>query len=461
MWTRRHFTPLLASRAFAFARAPHLVFVLGDHEYSGEQTMPLLAKSLERDYGFRCTICATVPDQNAETNLPGLEALPSADLAVFFLRWRRLPWEQLRHIDRYLRSGRPVFGFRTSSHSFNYPKGHELEAWNRYATEAFGAPPGWGGDGHTHFGHESSTVVSVAAARHPILQGMPKAEFPVRSWLYRVRPKWPPAGAEILLNGRAVNPNKPAEENPVAWTWKNKYGARAFFTTLGHPEDFRRPEVQRLTVQAMAWCLDRRVKWRGPIAMDVPYRGMVASKQAYFFGFLKSAPNRAQLSQEEATKLQAAHIAHLVAMGGHGNLVCAGPLAGGGDLRGVLIYKTATMAEALANANADPMVKAGQMVAEFFPWSGPAGIGDDYFRRLRASGGTYQPKMAKYHLLLTKPGSRFAGEAVAQGEYGEGAQRGDLLVFAERSAAERKSLEGDHVRVVLDWYVAAGVLPGR
>jgi len=271
MLTRRH----LLAAALA-PRAPHIVFVLGDHEYSGEQTMPVLAQALERDYGFRSTVRATVPDQNAETNLPGLDVLAEADLAVFYLRWRRLPWEQLQHIDRYLKSGRPVFGFRTTSHSFNYPKGHELEAWNRYATDVFGAPPGWGGDGHTHFGHESSTVVRVAAAKHAIVKGVTR-EFAVRSWLYRVRPKWPPADAEILLTGTAVKPNKPAEENPVAWTWKNKYGARAFFTTLGHPEDFQRVEMQRLVLQAMGWCLDRRLKWRGAIPFAVPYRGMVKS----------------------------------------------------------------------------------------------------------------------------------------------------------------------------------------
>lgn len=267
--TRRTFSLALAKRQ------PHVVFVLGDHEYSGEATMPRLARVLERDYGLRTSVRATVPDQNAETNLPGLEVLAEADLAVFYVRWRRLPWEQLRHIEAYLKTGQPVFGFRTTSHSFNYPKGHELEAWNRYATEVFGAPPGWGGDGHTHFGHESSTIVHPGP-KHAITAGI-KEKFAVRSWLYRVKPKWPPADAEILLTGEAVKPNKPAEPNPVAWTWKNRYGARAFFTTLGHPEDFRVPEMQRLTIQALGWCLGRKMRFRGPLDIAVPYRGMVKS----------------------------------------------------------------------------------------------------------------------------------------------------------------------------------------
>jgi type 1 glutamine amidotransferase len=275
MWTRRIFTASLASAAFA-ADKPHVVFVLGDHEYSGEQTLPVVAADLEKRYGLRCTVIKSQPDQNAERNIPGLDVLKTADLAVFFLRWRQLPADQVAHIDAYTKSGKPMFGFRTSSHSFNYPAGHELERWNGWAAEAFGAPPGWGKDGHTHFGHECSTDVTVIpeAAKHPILTGI-TGPFHVRSWLYRVLPKWPPKDATLLLSGHAVKPNKPAEDNPVAWTWKNQFGARVFFTTLGHPEDFQTEQMQRLTVNAMHWCLNRPVpKWKGKVDISVPYRGI-------------------------------------------------------------------------------------------------------------------------------------------------------------------------------------------
>ena len=260
----------------AFAPAKQVVFVLGDHEYSGEATLPLLAKALP----LKATILRSTPDQNGETDIPGLAALATADLAVFYLRWRKLPPDQLAHIDRYVRSGQPVLGFRTTSHSFNYPKGHELERWNRWGSEAFGTPPGWNVDGHTHFGHQASTDVSVipAARKHPILQGVAPA-FHTRSWLYRVLPNWPPKDSEQLLMGKAVNPNKPAEDNPVAWTWKNTYGGRAFYTSLGHPEDFALESMQRLTFNAIYWCLGAKPpRWRGRLAIDVPYRGMVPSR---------------------------------------------------------------------------------------------------------------------------------------------------------------------------------------
>ncbi|MBI3681680.1 MAG: ThuA domain-containing protein [Acidobacteria bacterium] len=179
-----------------------------------------------------------------------------------------------------MKAGKPMFGFRTSSHAFRYPEGHPLFRWNAWASEAFGAPPGWGADGHTHFGHQASTDVSIIAeaARHPVLQGVAPS-FHVRSWLYRVLPKWPPAGAERLLTGKCINPNKPAEDNPVAWIWKNSYGGRVFFTTLGHPEDFSVEPFQRLVINAIHWSVGepRLKQWKGRIAIEVPYRGMVTS----------------------------------------------------------------------------------------------------------------------------------------------------------------------------------------
>lgn len=271
----------LASAALGRAAArKRVVFVCGDHEYSGELTLPLLARALEDHYGLACTVLKSSPDQNGETDIPGLDALRQADLAVFYLRWRRLPAEQVAEIDRYVRGGKPVMGYRTSSHAFNYPAGHELAAWNSWGAETFGTPPGWGADGHTHFGHESSTDVSIAPAGegHALLAGV-RAPFHARSWLYRVRPKWPPADATVLLDGKALNPNKPAEGNPVAWTWENRHGGRAFFTTLGHPEDFALEPVQRLSANAIHWCLGEPMRrWRGPIRIAVPYRGLVRPK---------------------------------------------------------------------------------------------------------------------------------------------------------------------------------------
>ena len=123
-------------------KKPLVVFVTGDHEYGGESTLPIIAAELEKNYGFRTKILKSFPDQNAEENIPGLEALKEADVAVFFLRWRRLPADQMQHIEDYLKTGKPLVGFRTTTHAFNYPKGHPLQKWNAFGELAFNSPPG-------------------------------------------------------------------------------------------------------------------------------------------------------------------------------------------------------------------------------------------------------------------------------------------------------------------------------
>lgn len=261
------------------AKKPIVVFVTGDHEYSSEGTMPLIAEELARNYGMQVKVLQAHPDYKSEENIPGLEALREADLAVFFLRWRRLPEDQVKYIDEYLKSGKPVVGFRTSTHAFNYPKGHPLEKWNAFGEFALGSPPGWGGKSeHTHCGHECSTDVSLipAAAKHPILKGV-DPKFHVTSWLYKVLPDYPAKGSTWLLMGKAVNPNKPDfADNPVAWTWQTPAGGRVFATTMGHPADFQVEAFQRLVINGIHWALNKPIpnNWKGKMAINVPYHGL-------------------------------------------------------------------------------------------------------------------------------------------------------------------------------------------
>ena len=269
-------TTLLFAQSSQKGKKPLVVFVTGDHEYSGEETLPIIAAELEKHYGMKTIVLKASPDYNSEENIPGLDALKEADLAVFFLRWRRLPADQLAHIEAYLKSGKPVMGFRTTTHAFHFPEGDPNEKWNAFGEFALNAPPGWGGAAkHTHYGHESSTDVRVIPeqAGNPILTGV-APNFHVRSWLYRVLPDYPVKGSTWLLMGKAVNPDKEAIENPVAWTGTNSFGGRVFMTTLGHPEDFRQVPFQRLVINAVHYELGLKVpkKWKGKMDIQVPYR---------------------------------------------------------------------------------------------------------------------------------------------------------------------------------------------
>lgn len=258
-------------------KKPLIVFVTGDHEYSSEATIPAIAAELEKNYGYRTKVLKAYPDHNGEENIPGMEALKEADLAVFYLRWRRLAEDQVKHIEDYLKSAKPLVGFRTTTHAFKYPSGHPLEKWNAFGEFAFNTPPGWGGKAnHTHYGHNSSTDVRIISeeSKNPLLIGVDPS-FHVRSWLYQVLPSYPVKGSVSLLMGTSVNPsNNKAYDNPVAWTGTNSYGAKFFFTTMGHPEDFDVESFQHLVINGIHWASGKPIpkKWAGKIKINVPYR---------------------------------------------------------------------------------------------------------------------------------------------------------------------------------------------
>lgn len=89
--------------------------------------------------------------------------------------------------------------------------------------------------------------------------------------------------------------------------------------------------------------------------------------QQYFIAFLKRGPNRSQ-SEEEANKLQEAHLAHLSKMYELGYADISGPFGDDGEIRGITIYNVPTLKMADSLANADPSVKAGRLVIEVHPW---------------------------------------------------------------------------------------------
>lgn len=257
------------------AQAQHVVFVTGDEEYRSEESMPMLARILERDHGLRTTVLFAVDpdgfvDPTVADHIPGLAALESADLMVMFTRFRALPDSQLSYIFEYAESGRPMVGFRTSTHAFRYPDGSPRAARmnDEWPREVFGQR--W----IVHHGHFDDGQAHLTSVRplswrtaHPILRGV--QPFEAYSWLYHVDG----GGDELagdsrpLLIGEARRSSH-AEQgalerypltNPVAWTrsYTGEPGraARVFFTTLGHPYDFHEPSMRRLAINGILWAL--------------------------------------------------------------------------------------------------------------------------------------------------------------------------------------------------------------
>ena len=105
-----------------------IVFLAGDEEYRSEEGLPMLAKILAMRHGFSCTVLFSINpatgdiDPDCQTNMPGLDALDTADLCVMQLRFREWPDAQMKHFVDYVNSGKPIIALRTSTHAFAYTR---------------------------------------------------------------------------------------------------------------------------------------------------------------------------------------------------------------------------------------------------------------------------------------------------------------------------------------------------
>ena len=241
---------------------PHVVIVLGTLHYSPELTMPVFAKELER-FGFRTTIVKGEgnPESKTEDVLPGIEALADADLAIFFMRFLKLPDKEWQPIEDYIKSGKPVIGLRTANHSFKYPASHTRFSWNDgFGRRVLGTP---------YIVHQSSpTKISVVekSLGHPIMTNVTKKNWESPGTLYLTRledgcvPLVTGSGdgkARTLKKAFGTIEVKPHETDVVAWAWKNEWGGKVFGTSFGHPGDFAEESFVRMLVNAACWSVDR------------------------------------------------------------------------------------------------------------------------------------------------------------------------------------------------------------
>lgn len=258
-------------------KGKHVVLIAGDDEYRSEELIPQLARILAERQGFRCTVLFTVNPETGEIdpgaqNLPGVEALDSADLMILFTRFRELPDDQMKHIDAYINSGKPMMGLRTATHAFNYSK-NKSSPFAKYTfnnkDQAFQSGFGRQVLGETwinHFGHHNveSTrgLVAKGQEKNPIVRGCADIWGPSDVYgLTTLQGDCTPVVMGQVLTGMnpTDGPNTKKELVPVAWT-KTYTGtsgkaARVFTTTMGHAHDLKSEGFRRLLVNASLWCV--------------------------------------------------------------------------------------------------------------------------------------------------------------------------------------------------------------
>ena len=246
-----------------------VVLVSGDEEYRSEQMMPQLAHILAERHGFDCTVLFAIDPKdgainpNYASNIPGLEALDSADLLLLFTRFRDLPDAQMKHIVDYVESGRPIVALRTATHAFDLKSS---AAYRRYSWNSKEWDGGFGRQilGETWIAHHGKHAVestrgvfAPGASAHPILRGIRDGEIWVPTDVYQVRLPLP-AGTQPLVLGQVLQGMKESDAPvegarndpmmPVAWT--REQSRRVFATTMGSAQDLLNEGFRRLLVNA-------------------------------------------------------------------------------------------------------------------------------------------------------------------------------------------------------------------
>jgi putative heme-binding domain-containing protein len=283
-----------------------IVFLSGDEEYRSEEGLPQLAKILAERHGFKCTVLFAINpangtiDPNTRNNLPGAEALDSADAIVMLLRFRDWPGAQMKHfVDAYL-AGKPIIALRTSTHAFDYSPDPQ-SPYSRFTWNDRNWPGGFGRQvlGETWVAHHGEHkkeatrgIIEPSAAEDPLLRGV--SELFGNTDVYAASP---PADVKVLVRGQVLSGMQPSDPpvvgkknepmQPIVWTRLHKNASdkvnKVFCTTMGAATDLLDEGVRRLLVNAVYWAVDLPV----PEKADVGLVGAYNPTMYGFDGFVK------------------------------------------------------------------------------------------------------------------------------------------------------------------------------
>jgi uncharacterized protein YciI len=155
-----------------------------------------------------------------------------------------------------------------------------------------------------------------------------------------------PLGDEGEIAGIFIFRAKSAEE-ARAWAESDPAVKAGFFTAEMHPW----------------WSEDVMKKPSTPIKLTTAYLALLTRGA-------KWTPEKTPATEE----LQKAHIANIVRLANLKKLVVAGPFGDNGQLRGIFVFKVASLEEARALTETDPAVKAGRLAIDLHPWLVPEGV---------------------------------------------------------------------------------------
>lgn len=258
-------------------RDKHVVLVSGDEEYRSEEGLPQLGKILSTHHGFKCTVLFAINpedgtiDPDNTKNIPGLQALRTADLMIIATRFRDLPDEQMKYVAEYINAGKPVIGMRAAVVAFRLTS----KTYERFSSKGTIWKGGFGQhilgqtwkSHHGKHGHESTRGMIVPAAKdHPIVRGCDDIWGPTD--VYTVHMPFSKENNVLAVGQvlKGMNPDDGPVEGvknnpmmPMAWTrtyrgTQDQVG-RVFMTTMGAATDLESEGLRRMLVNAAFWCV--------------------------------------------------------------------------------------------------------------------------------------------------------------------------------------------------------------
>lgn len=280
--------------------AKHIVLVAGDEEYRTEESMPMLGKILSQKHGFKCTVLfalgpdgADYIDANNSAGIRGFEALADADLMIIATRFRTPDAASAKYITDYINAGKPIIGFRTSTHAFQGKGDFGGVPFNDFGLKILGET--WVSHHGRHKVQGARGVTVEGKASHPILQGVEDVFCP--SDVYGVTHLTD--SDEILMRAAVTETLAPDSKNvegklndpmqPFAWLheYKKPNGSgtgKAFCTTGGASVDFVNEDLRRMIINASLYLTGRPVPEKADVDFVDPF-------YPSFYGFIDEKNN--------------------------------------------------------------------------------------------------------------------------------------------------------------------------
>jgi uncharacterized protein YciI len=93
-----------------------------------------------------------------------------------------------------------------------------------------------------------------------------------------------------------------------------------------------------------------------------------------YLGLLRKGPTWTAEETPELAQAQRRHLALLQHLGDEGDLLIAGPIPGGEDLRGILVCHAESTEQARSYFAQDAHIQSGRLLLEIYPWMVPTEV---------------------------------------------------------------------------------------